>query len=436
MASFWVYGSIRAGKGIFIARKMQQYLARGSRVATNVNVFPEKLDPNGTVSITRLPDIPRIEDIKALGRGCPDGEKQKLGGLFLDETSIFLNARSWNDKDRAEWIAYIRLLGKMGWDVFFTTQDPESVDKQILAATGEEFIHCVRKDYFRIPVVSDFYDIYRIFKTKGQERESKILPHINEAAYRRGKTKLFNKPYRSEIYRPVQFFGTYDTNQMFNVDVMHFRGRDVDMRATYSLLPGQTLRKYEIIRNMQEAQAKQETTDMALTLDDIQLPKQKPPFPKWQLLFFLLFAFLAVFTWNSILSTDEPQQANQTQQTQTVKTESSNAPVPADDTPDYLKGVYISGWVLINKNGAYVYDYALHNSEHTGFDYMAYGLQLKPAAPCVAWLTTVDGFSKQITCRFSSGSKASDSSQLAQQQTSTLSNFSLGTIVDSTLESM
>ncbi|ENM3811343.1 hypothetical protein NYD84_003645, partial [Vibrio cholerae] len=240
--------------------------------------------------ITRLPDIPRIEDIKALGRGCPDGEKQKLGGLFLDETSIFLNARSWNDKDRAEWIAYIRLLGKMGWDVFFTTQDPESVDKQILAATGEEFIHCVRKDYFRIPVVSDFYDIYRIFKTKGQERESKILPHINEAAYRRGKTKLFNKPYRSEIYRPVQFFGTYDTNQMFNIDVMHLRGRDVDMRATYSLLPGQTLRKYEIIRNMQEAQAKQEVTDMALTLDDIQLPKQKPPFPKLQLLFFLLFA--------------------------------------------------------------------------------------------------------------------------------------------------
>lgn len=434
MASYWVYGSIRAGKGIFIARKMREYLARGSRVATNVQVVPEKLDPNGTGSIVRLPDIPRIEDIKSLGRGCPDNEKRLLGGLFIDETSIFLNSRSWNDKDRAEWIAYIRLLGKMGWDVFFTTQDPESVDKQILAATGEEFIHCVRKDYFRIPVVSDLYDIYRIFKTKGKERESKILPHLNEASYRRGKTKLFNKPYRSEIYRPVEFFDTFDTNQLFDIDTEHYRGRDVDMRATYSLLPGQTLRKYEIIRQMQlkEALKKQdeEANEMNVTLDEITLPKEKPPFPKWQLLFFLLFCYLAYSTLSFALSADESTSPTTQHSIQAQQVEVQQSAPVEPSVPDYLQGVYISGWVLIKRNGNYIYDYAFHDQYDNGFDYTAFGMELKPAAPCIAWLTTADGITAQVTCR-----KSLSQPKKQLTSSSTLGDFSLGKVASATIDS-
>ncbi|WP_162046386.1 zonular occludens toxin domain-containing protein [Vibrio taketomensis] len=285
MSCYWVYGTLGAGKGIFFAKKMQDYLRRGSRVATNVQVFPERLSPNFNTPITRLPDIPRLEDIIALGRGAPYGEKKKLGGLFLDETSIFLNSRDWNDKDRPKWIAYLRLIRKKGWDIYLATQDPESVDKQILKGLGEEFICCTRKDHFRLGIFSDLYDIYNIIKSKGTETESKILPHINSAGYRRGKKTQGNKNYRSEMYRPTQYFGTYDTNQLFQIKYEHLNGRDVDMRAPYTLLPGVTLRKYQLIRDKyypdvvlpdyENTEEDEELEpEMKIQLDEIKLPKE------------------------------------------------------------------------------------------------------------------------------------------------------------------
>ncbi|HCG9059591.1 TPA: hypothetical protein NKB37_000641 [Vibrio parahaemolyticus] len=429
MSCYWVYGTLGAGKGIFFAKKMKEYLARGSRVATNMEVFPEKLSPNTTASITRLPDLPRLEDLKSLGRGCPEGEKTKLGGLFLDETAIWLNSRSWNEKGRGDMIAYFRLLRKMGWDIYFAIQDPESADKQALGATGENFICCSRLDHFRIPAFSDLYDFYRIVKSKGKEQSSKILPHINRAAYRRGKKTLGNKPFQSETYFPKDFFGTYDTNQLFEADIEHLNGRDVDMRAPYSYLPGLTLRKYEYIRKQLELESKKED-EMDISLDDIELEKPKPKFPKWSFIFFLIFSALAIGMWSIILSSpdavaQEPgQPTTQTEQTQQV--EPKLPPVP-----DYLQGVYISGYFVMHKNGKVTYDYALHDKFHRSFDYSHYALTVTPAAPCVAWLTTIENQSFRIGC-----SMAPPSQSKPSVNNSLLANFELSDVAQQTYEAL
>lgn len=427
MSCYWVYGTLGAGKGIFFSKKMKEYLARGSRVATNMEVFPEKLSPNTTASITRLPDLPRLEDLKALGRGCPEGEKTKLGGLFLDETAIWLNSRSWNEKGRGDMIAYFRLLRKMGWDIYFAIQDPESADKQALGATGENFICCSRLDHFRIPVISDLFDFYRLIKSKGKEQSSKILPHINRASFRRGKRVQGNKPFQSETYRPKDFFGTYDTNQLFEPDIEHLNGRDVDMRATYSYLPGLTLRKYEYIRKQLKIESEQ-ADDMDITLDDIELEKPKQKFPKVSVFFFLLFTCLAIGSWFFILSSPDAIATEVSQPThQTGQSQQSTQVAPV---PDYLQGVYISGYFVMRKNGNITYDYALHDRYHRSFDYSHFALSVTPAAPCVAWLTTLDNQSYRITC------SVVPPSEVKTANSSVLSNFNLTDVATQTIEAL
>ncbi|HGF4931527.1 TPA: zonular occludens toxin domain-containing protein, partial [Vibrio parahaemolyticus] len=244
MACYFVYGTLGAGKGIFLAKKMKEYLARGSRVATNVDLFPENLCPNTKEPISRIPSVFRLEDLDQLGRGCSEDEKVNLGGLFLDEGVFWLNARDWNAKGRKELIQKLVMIRKLGWDIWIAVQDPESVDKQALNALGEHFVCCTRLDHFRIPIISPIYDFYRLVKSKGREQSTKILPHINRASYRRGKTKQGNKPYFSETYRPKDFFGTYDTNQIFQVDYEDYDLRQVDMRASFSYIPGSTLKQW------------------------------------------------------------------------------------------------------------------------------------------------------------------------------------------------
>lgn len=380
MACYFVYGTLGAGKGIFLSRKMKEYIARGSRVATNVDLFPEKLCPNTVEPISRVPSIFRLEDLEQLGRGCPPEEKKNLGGLFLDEGALWLNARDWNAKGRKELIHLLIMIRKLGWDIYIAIQDPESTDKQALGALGENFICCSRLDHFRIPVVSDIYDFYRLVKSKGREQSSKLLPHINKASYRYGKSKQGNKPYRKETYRPKDFFGTYDTNQIFEIDQEFIDGRLVDMRAPFSYIPGKTLKEWYMSDSPEQTQ------------------QTKRKFPWLSIFSFLFFTIAATASWALVLGGDEPKQSQPNPQTPTTQQSvSPNVSIP--QVPDYLDGAYISGYVLWkDKKGNLTYDYAIHDKHHRSFDVSHYAVTVTPAAPCIAWLTTHDNINVKITC--------------------------------------
>ncbi len=411
MSCYFVYGTLGAGKGIFLARKMKEYLARGSRVATNVDLFPEKLSPNTTESISRVPSIFRLEDLEQLGRGCPEDEKKNLGGLFLDEGALWLNARDWNAKGRKELIHLLIMIRKLGWDIYIAIQDPESTDKQALGALGENFICCTRLDYFRLGIISDAFDFYRLVKTKGKEQESKILPHINRAFYRRGKTKQGNKPYRKETYFPKDFFGTYDTNQIFQIDQEFIDGRLVDMRAPFSYIPGKTLKEWYDSKPKETEQAKTKT---------------KPKLPWGSIGLTGLFLFCALFFWSLVPNAAETQQSTETSSTSQANSNTQQLP----SVPEYLRGVYISGYVLWkDKDGNISYDYAMHNSDHLSFDTSHYGLTVTPAAPCLAWLTTVDNLNIQVTCAPTGETKVAAKSGL-------LSDFSLTDVATKTIQAL
>ncbi|MGY5581449.1 zonular occludens toxin domain-containing protein [Vibrio cincinnatiensis] len=407
MSCYFVYGTLGAGKGIFLARKMKEYLARGSRVATNVDLFPEFLCPNTTSSISRIPSIFRLDDLTNLGRGCPEEEKTKLGGLFLDEAAIWLNSRTWNEKGRKELIDKLILIRKLGWDIYIAIQDPESTDKQALGALGEHFICCTRLDHFRIPIISPLFDFYRLVKSKGREQHSKILPHINRASYRRGISKQGNKPYYSETYRPKDYFGTYDTNQIFELDNEFIDGRLVDMRASFSYLPGKTLRHWYV----PEPEIKSKTV--------------RKKFPLLSFFAFLLFSSFAVFAWSMALSSSDKDQVSQDVVT-TVKSSTNDSKVIK--VPDYLQGARITGHVLWKKSdGTFTYDYAIHDRFNRSLDVTFYGVTLTPVAPCLAWLTTIDNITVQLSCSL-------PPVQSSAQTEPVLANFNLTDMAKSTID--
>ncbi|HEQ3512566.1 TPA: hypothetical protein VGS70_004708 [Vibrio parahaemolyticus] len=410
MSCYFVYGTLGAGKGIFLARKIKEYLARGSRVATNVDLFPDVLCPNTIEPISRIPSVFRLEDLDQLGRGCPEEEKKQLGGLFLDEGVFWLNSRDWNQKGRRELIQKLVMIRKLGWDIYIAVQDPESVDKQALNALGEHFICCTRLDHFRIPIFSTLYDFYKLVKTKGKQQSTSILPHINRASYRRGKTKQGNKPYYSETYRPKDFFGTYDTNQIFQVDYEDLNDKQVDMRASFSYLPGKTLNDWY-------------AEPSTFTENN----KRSGLYPRLLALFFFIVS--PFYVWSLVLKQD-PETSQVTSSSQTTSPNNSQRQV-VSRVPDYLQGVYITGHIMIIRDdGTVTYDYALHDRYDRSFDHLHYGLTLTPSSPCDAWLKSYSGEPYKISCRLSlpqqnNQSKGSvlDDFSLAQSTISAMSNL-------------
>lgn len=374
MACFFVYGTLGAGKGIYLAKKMREYLARGSRVATNVEVVPEKLSPNSNDSISRIPSVFDVTHLDQLGRGCPEDEKKELGGLFLDEGAIWLNSRDWNSKGRRELINKLVMIRKLGWDIYIAVQDPESTDKQALNALGENFICCSRLDQFRIPIVSAVADNYVFMKTRGRRNKANLMPHLNRASHRYGKSKQGNKPISKETYSPRSFFGMYDTNQLFSIDSEFYCGRSVDMRAPFSYLSGKQLREWYP--------------------DETPAPEPKKKMSLSGKLLVACLVILSLFAYVTLSNAgDDVKLVKPVKQSTTAPTDSTAAP----DFPPFYDGLYITGHVLIRDQGKITYDYAIEKNGQ-GFGYYYYGISVTPVSPCQAWLNTPEGYKIPVFC--------------------------------------
>ena len=61
-----------------------------------------------------------------------NGRRFKEDGLLLviDECQLLFNSRSWNDKDRMQWIEFFSQHRKFGYKVILIAQDDVMIDKQ------------------------------------------------------------------------------------------------------------------------------------------------------------------------------------------------------------------------------------------------------------------------------------------------------------------
>lgn len=234
MPVWCVTGKLGAGKTLVAVSRIKKYLMDGRRVATNLDLKLENFGSPFSKSpvVYRLPDVPTLESFEAIGKGY-DGELQgdhKNGLVVLDECALWLNSRSWNDKSRKPLIDYFVHLRKLRWDLIIIIQDESALDSQFRSLYCEHTVYCSRSDRFSIPIIG--WILSRFADTTVN------LPkcHIGTVMYNagHGQTKV-----DTWIYRGVNLYDAYDTEQSFNRDnstqalfqyltPWHIKGRYID----------------------------------------------------------------------------------------------------------------------------------------------------------------------------------------------------------------
>lgn len=196
MANYIITGELGAGKSLVAVGKIRDHLQAGLRVATNLNIFPEKMLPSWHKrgELIRIPDFPTRDDLEAIGQGGPSPEEKTFGLLVLDECADYLNSREYGDKNRSGLLHWFRHARKLRWSVMFLVQDLEAIDKQLRKALGEYIGQCRRWD--RMALVG--YALPRL--------------HVCYIRYGRSARSPISAKWR---YRGNDLFAAYDTEQVF-----------------------------------------------------------------------------------------------------------------------------------------------------------------------------------------------------------------------------
>jgi len=230
-------GKRGSGKSLSAVKMAQRYLKQGRIVATNLDLFLEKLVfPNSKAVSYRLPDIPTPEALYSLPVGNPDPKNEDMNGLLiLDETAGYLNSREWKGADRTQLIHWLAQSRKFGWDLVLIAQGPDMIDKQIRNDICDVHGSCRSTDKIGIPFLTWLF--WHFF-------EKKItMPKVHIASFHYGFAR--NSPsYYSDWFKGTDVREGYDTLQKIsgefgqqaiscNLSAWHLKGRYMSRYQMY-----------------------------------------------------------------------------------------------------------------------------------------------------------------------------------------------------------
>lgn len=214
MPVYSVEGKLGTGKTKFAVWQAKRALLQGRRVASNVDLFLDKLVPHKAVHYVRIPDKPTASDLEAVGHGNPDSyDEDRNGVMILDELGTWLNARSFQDKGRAALLDWLIHARKFGWDVYLIVQDSGMIDKQVREALIEYRVKLFRGDKIKIPVIGGIlHDLLG--------GRAGYLPRFHMAVARVGDGQNAVVAERW-MFRGDDLHAAYDTRQVFRPDYPH-----------------------------------------------------------------------------------------------------------------------------------------------------------------------------------------------------------------------
>jgi len=220
MPIYVVTGKLGNGKTLLAVRKIQEALQAGRKVATNLDLVVEHLLPEDHrgARVLRLPDKPTASDLDSIGLGCDTVDESAYGLLVLDELAVWLNARSWGDKERQSVIDWLVHSRKKRWDVIFIVQNLGQLDKQVRDSLTEYLVTCKRLDRVRVPFFGHIGQLLSLGAWNG--RVGRL--HLGVVVYAAGAQQLQNALVVDRwIYRGTALFAAYDTEQQFRSDYPH-----------------------------------------------------------------------------------------------------------------------------------------------------------------------------------------------------------------------
>lgn len=221
MPNSLIVGKLGTGKSLCAVGRIQQTLAEGRPVATNLNLNMDILcNSQNKSTVTRLPDKPRVIDFQMLGHAYPASEpydEKRFGDLYLDELGSWFNTRNYRDPERfplLEWMMHAR---KYRWNVYLIVQHEDMIDKQLRDILGEHLIVCQRLDRIKV---------FKIFR----------LPKVHQAKTYYGCVRDGDAVVDTDYYKSHDLYSAYDTGQVFSNQEEVLNNKIIDMRAPYTLL--------------------------------------------------------------------------------------------------------------------------------------------------------------------------------------------------------
>lgn len=344
----FIEGVKRSGKTKYAIDLIHDYLKRGRTVATNLDLYLDKMGNIKNPHVIRIPDHPRSIDLLNLGAGYPELEESdsnydesKNGLVVIDELLTHLNSRSFKDKDRLAIVSWFVQMGKYGWDLVLIGQDFEGVDKQLRDTTIDQLVNVKSgANYFGFGFLNAVaHKLFDVFK----------VPKFSVARFYDGKSKT-RKAQGYQFYIKSWCHPWYNTAQKFLPDLMNTkRGDLVDMRAVYSMVPTEQLKKWYLITDKVK-----EVKEKTLAENKEGNTKSEPILKNWQK---FGLGLLAVYGFYYFFSGSD---SSDTQQEQTIKTDVKNNQLPnadiKDNTPEFLKGIYITCTVTTSNNKEYCFE--------------------------------------------------------------------------------
>jgi len=236
MSTYVITGKLGTGKTKSAVRIAQMALAKGLRVATNLDLNLDHLmGPNNKRTALRIPDKPTVADLEVIGVGNDSYDEDMNGVIILDELGSWLNARTFADKTRQPVIDWLIHSRKKGWHVYFICQNISQIDKQVREALIEYVVRCSRLDKVKIPFVGWLMNCF--------SDNWGYLPRLHIATVRMGASHdgmVCDRWY----YQGDDLHAAYDTRQIFRdnyehgthsqLSAWHLKGR-YQLRRTYTL---------------------------------------------------------------------------------------------------------------------------------------------------------------------------------------------------------
>lgn len=213
MAVHVVTGKLGSGKTLVSVSRIQDYLARGRIVATNLNLKLHHMPRVGRFArkthVIRIPDKPTLEDFQAIGRGTTSYNEADNGLLVLDECGTWFNSRNWADKSRQPVIDWCLHARKLGWDIIFIIQDVSLMDKQAREALAEHVVYCRRTDKLNIPVIGSLMSLIANSRLP--------LPKVHFGIVKYGDNPQ-SLTVDKWVYTGTDLYAAYDTKQIFTAN--------------------------------------------------------------------------------------------------------------------------------------------------------------------------------------------------------------------------
>ena len=138
-------GTPGSGKSFHTALEMMQTLHRKKNVISTVNIDMQKVTKNGKKKTGEFVYVPILEiEPKFLYQYAVKNHKKGSEGqtlLVIDECQIIFDARSFQKKERTDWILFFSRHRHLGYNVILISQQDRMVDRQIRGMFEYEYKH-------------------------------------------------------------------------------------------------------------------------------------------------------------------------------------------------------------------------------------------------------------------------------------------------------